>query len=330
MSDAMGELAAMGRRLGGLEWVQGPGGNVSIKAGSELWVKASGKRLRDVAREDGFARVPLDVAGAALEGDAAADASLFAREPRPSMEAYFHALPARVVAHTHSLGSLLFGCAADTTGDLLGGLIRELPYIRPGRGIAVALREAWDPNAQEQAFLLRSHGMVIFAPDAKRAIALSEQVNARARERFPGLPPFEPLAASFVAAPASEVAGGWARRVARRSVEGPPRYLFPDMAVYATALVVDRITDEKAQAAQGLRDLGRSLVIVDRDGARVVAARSRPQLDDACEILAAHDFVEAALGARGAFLPGDEPGRIVQMPSEQYRMQLPSRGWPPC
>ncbi len=106
------ELRTMGQALGGLEWVQGPGGNVSVKSDEgELWVKASGKLLVDVAEEGGHVRVPLDLVTRALDGDAEADRELFARTPRPSLEAYFHALGPRVVAHTHALGGLLYACS---------------------------------------------------------------------------------------------------------------------------------------------------------------------------------------------------------------------------
>ena len=44
----MDALTRIGQELGGPEWVQGPGGNVSVKEGDMLHVKASGKRLRDM------------------------------------------------------------------------------------------------------------------------------------------------------------------------------------------------------------------------------------------------------------------------------------------
>ncbi|MEO6418922.1 MAG: class II aldolase/adducin family protein, partial [Polyangiaceae bacterium] len=112
MIDPRSELALLGKELGGFRWAQGPGGNVSIKSEGELWVKASGKRLTDVALEGGHVRVRLDVGRAALAGTKGAEEALFSGSPRPSLETYFHVLGPAVVCHTHALGALLLACSS--------------------------------------------------------------------------------------------------------------------------------------------------------------------------------------------------------------------------
>src|SRR5690349_21667092 len=100
---ALADLIALGTALGDVAFAPGPGGNVSVKDDEALWIKASGVRLRDVGAPRGHARVARALVERALAGDATADAEMFAASPRPSLETYFHAAPARVVAHTHPI-----------------------------------------------------------------------------------------------------------------------------------------------------------------------------------------------------------------------------------
>ncbi|MDI6808612.1 MAG: class II aldolase/adducin family protein [Candidatus Eisenbacteria bacterium] len=320
MNNALEELRIMGERLGKPWWVQGPGGNVSVKTeDGELWVKASGKRLKDVAGEGGFARVCLETALRAVDGDPQADAELFSLVPRPSLETYFHTLPGRVVAHTHSLGVLLLACSSRDGG--LGGLVETVPYLRPGRGIALALRDL-RKSFDEQVFLLRSHGLVVIAPDAARAVLLTEQIDRRICDRFQNLPHFEKRVAHYLGADVMDLQGGKTRRLPSRKESGSVRYLFPDAAVYASKVQIDVIHDLRSLAENALSGLGRSLVLVDAQGQRAAVARNLEQLDDTCEILAAHDWLEEALGECACYLPDDEPDKVVSMPSEQYRIRL--------
>ena len=330
MTAPLAELLEMGRALGGLRWVQGPGGNVSVKTGSELWVKASGTRLRDVATEAGHARVALDVAARALAGDAAADAELFARTPRPSLETYFHMLPARVVAHTHPVGAHLYACSSAVSPPEIGAKVSEIPYVRPGRGVALAIEAVLDRAAPEQVIVLRSHGIVALAPTAARAIALTVAFDEAVRAGWPALPDFDQLVLAYSRAEeASAFDGGVVQPLPPRATNAtsttPPRYLFPDAPVCAGAVLVDALGDAPGPlAARALAATGRAGVLVDAHGRRAAFARNASQLAQTIEVLAAHDWIEDALAARGAtrYLADDEPARILDMPAEQYRIRL--------
>ncbi len=335
---ALADLAAMGRALGGLRWVQGPGGNCSVKVGGELWVKASGTRFAEVAGPTGHAKVARALARRALDGDDAADRELFARSPRPSLETYFHALGGRVVAHTHALGALLYACStapfAREVDQLLPGAL-AIPYVRPGRGVAVAVREALGEARDERVCVLRSHGIVAYAESAARAIELTQQFDdaARARAEQEGaLCAFEPVVEAYLEAAEGVVEGGVFRALPARAPRelDPPLYLFPDAPVCASVVLVDRLADPARAAARALAQVGRACVLVDAGGARAAIARSPAQLRQTCEVAAAHDWLEDALCARGvaSYLPADEPAHILSMPSEQYRIRLNAPGQP--
>jgi ribulose-5-phosphate 4-epimerase/fuculose-1-phosphate aldolase len=310
------ELGSLGRELGALRWVQGPGGNVSIKADGELVVKASGVRLRDVAGGAGHARVPLDEARRALEGDAGADARLFARKPRPSLETYFHALDGRIVAHTHALGVLLYACSS-RKGPRPEGVTGEVAYARPGRGVALAMKDVL-VDAEEQAIVLLSHGVVVIAETAARAAALTLKIDDLVRARFGDLPALD-VAPYMVPACATE--GGVFRPLPSRA--SSPRYLFPDAVICASVLLVDSLRDAAPLAARSIAETGgRAHVLSDADGQRALVAKNETQLDQSAEVLAAHDWLEDALGGQAEYLPKDEPLRLLDLPSEQYRIRL--------
>ncbi|MGQ0503682.1 MAG: class II aldolase/adducin family protein, partial [Myxococcaceae bacterium] len=112
---------AVGQRIP--YWTQGAGGNLSVKDGDALFIKASGLRLDSVSPERGVAEVSLAEARERLgalsvedpraeEAYAAALAPRVAGAPRASMETGMHVwLPERWVSHFHSLPALLMAGA---------------------------------------------------------------------------------------------------------------------------------------------------------------------------------------------------------------------------
>lgn len=316
----MDELIDLGARLGGVEYAQGPGGNVSLKQDDTLLVKASGRRLRDLGAPGAIAEVPLPLARRALAGDAAAEAAVFDRTPRPSLETYFHALGARVVAHTHALGALLVACSKSFQTDAL-----RVPYERPGAGLARAVAHVLDAR-REGVLILRSHGLLVYADNVDDAVQRSEELDRACRSEFPNLPSFSAWIAALPA-PTALPGGGFFSPLPTRdanATEIAPRYLCPDAVVYATVLRVTTLDDVEAQAEQVLATLQRPVVLVADDGRRVHCARTADELDQAREVALAHDWIEDALAPRGEanYLADDEPAKIVAMPSEQYRLEL--------
>jgi ribulose-5-phosphate 4-epimerase/fuculose-1-phosphate aldolase len=328
---ARADLAALGAALGGVRWVQGPGGNCSVKVGSALWVKASGTRFADVAEAGGHAKVPLALASTALEGDPTAERELFAHTPRPSLETYFHALGPRVVVHTHALGVLLYACSSEPFSARVADGVVAIPYVRPGRGIALAIRDVLG-EVEEGVCIMRSHGVVVYAQSAERAIELTIRCDEQARasaERSGPLPAIEPLVEGYLAGAERAVEGGHYRELPVREAReaDPPRYLFPDAPVCASVVLMARLDDPSRAAARALAEIRRACVLVAPSGRRLAVAQSSAQLAQCCAVAAAHDWLEDALRSRGRaqYLPDDEPARILDLPSEQYRMQLAAR-----
>ena len=165
--------------------VQAAGGNTSLKREGALWIKASGRMLRDA--EGGEVFVPVDLAGVreGIERDLAdptAGRVLGETMLRPSIETTLHALlPHRVVLHLHSVNALAWEVRADgessITARLAGLAWAWVPYRRPGLPLTRAVRA---PAAGGAAVLaLANHGIVVGADDCAAAEALVHEVERR-------------------------------------------------------------------------------------------------------------------------------------------------------
>jgi len=135
-STLFAELRATAARIGAdPKQVQGPGGNVSLKSGDVMLVKASGTWMADAEKDDVFSAVDCAAMKSAVEqGAAAADnpkAFQLGDGLKPSIETGFHAIfDAPVVIHTHCVATLARSTAPipQPQLDQLG-----LIYVHPQR-----------------------------------------------------------------------------------------------------------------------------------------------------------------------------------------------------
>lgn len=183
-SAAFAELRAAAARLGRDPMqIQGPGGNVSLKADGVMLVKASGTWLADAETEDVFTAV--DAASMTAAVAAGAPASDLPEEfqvgdgLKPSIETGFHAiLDAPVVLHTHCVATLARSTAPLSAAELEPlGLVR-VDYAKPGAALAKSILEAWRPGAR--GVVLANHGIIATGA----TVAEAEAVLAEAAAAF--------------------------------------------------------------------------------------------------------------------------------------------------
>ncbi|WP_136442630.1 class II aldolase/adducin family protein [Pacificoceanicola onchidii] len=147
--------------------VQGPGGNTSIKAGSVMWIKASGTELADAERSDIFVAVDRDAAKAEAAGAGDGSCKATALDPaltlRPSIETTFHAaLDHAVVAHSHSVATLVHAISPE--GRMaLDEKLTELPFVRvpyakPGLPLTREILARVTPETR--IIILQNHGLI--------------------------------------------------------------------------------------------------------------------------------------------------------------------------
>jgi rhamnose utilization protein RhaD (predicted bifunctional aldolase and dehydrogenase) len=186
--------------------VQAAGGNTSLKRDGALWIKASGRMLRDA--DGGEVFVPVDLAGVREgierdEADPTAGRVLGETALRPSIETTLHALlPQRVVLHLHSVNALAWEVRADgesvAAGRLAGLAWAWVPYRRPGLPLTRAVRA---PAAAGAAVLvLANHGIVVGADDCAAAEALVREVERRLAVAARAAPPADAARLAAMAA----------------------------------------------------------------------------------------------------------------------------------
>jgi rhamnose utilization protein RhaD (predicted bifunctional aldolase and dehydrogenase) len=152
-----------------LAWVQGPGGNASLKHKDVLWIKASGTWLSQALSEAIF--VPVELKAVHAQITCADDTPL---QPlpgwklRPSLETTLHGLMChRYVLHIHSIAALTWAVRADATAcfaRLLEGKLpfRYVPYARPGAKLTAATREVLQSGDCDY-LVLGNHGVLLGA-----------------------------------------------------------------------------------------------------------------------------------------------------------------------
>lgn len=180
--------AAVAQR--GVQWTQGPGGNVSLKRAlpqnpERLWIKASGFRLDAVADNAGIACLPLEPLVKDLktasdsrdeEGYSRAiathsESTATGTKLRASMEAGLHAvLPKPYVFHFHSLTGVLLAdlyrrdpARADAAIASLarGFRVAFIAFTLPGLELMNRACEA----ASHDVLVLENHGVVLQCSD---------------------------------------------------------------------------------------------------------------------------------------------------------------------
>jgi rhamnose utilization protein RhaD (predicted bifunctional aldolase and dehydrogenase) len=163
--------------------IQAAGGNISVKDGATLWIKASGTLLADALKKDIFVPVDLPAMRRALAEDSlGADQTLrFALASdglRPSIETSLHAVfRQRVVVHVHCVNTLAHAVRRDAESLLAGKLEpfdwRFVPYCKPGAKLANQVADTLGP--QTSVVVMGNHGLIV----AGDSIAETEDLLGR-------------------------------------------------------------------------------------------------------------------------------------------------------
>jgi hypothetical protein len=172
----------------------------------------------------------------------------------------------------------------------------RVPYQPHGRGLALAVREAFGDRPVRGAVLLESSGVIAYADSIEEATAMTRELDERARAEIgTSLSDIDDrLRSNLSEGEEIDVPGGRARPLRRRRVSG--RYLFPDAALFAEHRPVTSVGLASAELA--LRERSRPTILFDALGERWAVARTSEQLAFAVEVTTAHDWLEEALVAR--------------------------------
>lgn len=190
------EACVYGSRLIGAEpsLVLHGGGNTSVKGAwhdvtgddiPTLFVKGSGWDLACI-EVPGFTPLPLARLRALAALDELSDPVMMAElsaarldpsAPSPSVETLLHAsLPHDAIQHSHADAILALTNLADggdRIRDLYGEHVVVVPYVMPGFDLAVAVRELWEREGNDDrlGMVLLNHGLFTFAATTEEAYA---------------------------------------------------------------------------------------------------------------------------------------------------------------
>ena len=207
-------FAAVSGRIGARpDYVQGGGGNTSVKLdGGLMAIKASGFRLSDVRPDHAYAVLdgaalrrfyletdPVtlpDVEKAGAERAKACVRTIDGLEPlRPSVEAGFHSLLDRHVAHSHAVWANFAACSAEcdeivreATKDA-GYACGIVPYVDPGARLTFAVRDELrrveaESGKRPGVIFLQNHGVIAHDNDPDECLRLHEDACRRVAAAF--------------------------------------------------------------------------------------------------------------------------------------------------
>ena len=170
-----------------LDWVQGAGGNTSVKDNGILWVKASGYWLSDAQNNNIF--TPLDRQKVLDKIDQEIEdlnsVQIHKKQYhslKPSIETTLHALMRhRFVAHVHSVNVISYAVLKNSKkilNEKLEGISwLWIPYVRPGLPLTKMLKKM---NVSDfDVIILANHGVVIGGDTKEEVLDIFEQVETR-------------------------------------------------------------------------------------------------------------------------------------------------------
>lgn len=227
-------------------WIQGPGGNSSVKQGSTLLVKASGTRIREIQTMDQLAKINRDGLRASLveietsfnadreeSYKRAIEKNTLTDSPRASMESGFHAwLPQQYVFHLHSLAGMGLAEVAtqpETKASFLSwyqdlweqklGKLQVIDSCLPGYQLTSLIMHS--PPAS--IYFLRNHGVIVSFDD--------HNVLKRYKVfEMEGLKKFLPLAEEKIQTWRQQDAVALVKKQ-EQLLEASLQFYFPDMAM---------------------------------------------------------------------------------------------------
>ncbi len=195
------------------DYVQGGGGNTSVKLeGGLMAIKASGYCLKDIDIDKAYAVLdyaalrkfynetdPKTLADVEITGSDHAKAAVKTidglAQLRPSVEAGFHSLLDRYVAHSHSVYANLATCAEDgrevakialADADYSWGFV---PYTDPGARLTFSIRDELarvekETGKRPAVIFMQNHGLIAHHDDPDECLRIHTDVNDRIAKAF--------------------------------------------------------------------------------------------------------------------------------------------------
>ena len=195
------DLKKISREIGiNIDFIQGAGGNSSVKENGVLWIKASGCWLSDAIDQNIFVPVDNDQVLNSIEKGDVSNIALKKEyisnnfSLRPSIETVLHAMmPHKFVLHAHGVNTLSIAVLIDGQ-EYAERLLKDInwawaPYAMPGIKLGQALQVVLKNNPD--VIILANHGLVVGAETAQKALSLLTLVEERMKRKLRKSPKFK-------------------------------------------------------------------------------------------------------------------------------------------
>ena len=202
MEKEIKNLVNLSKKIGSYsEFVQGGGGNISVKINQNLMaIKASGYLLKDVKNNDGFSFVNHQNIANYLKNKTSPktteqdfDSFIVANKIhldgypnlKPSIETGFHSiLPQKYIIHTHSVYVNILCCSKEGR-DIVKKLFPDafwVYYANPGKEITLEITRSIDNISS--LYFMQNHGIIVCSENAEDAYNLHKFVNDKIISHF--------------------------------------------------------------------------------------------------------------------------------------------------
>lgn len=155
---------------------QGAGGNISVKQGNTLWIKASGIRLSSVSTTTGYVECDISKIHQCYknENENLDETVIGGPSKKPSMETFFHLLPKSHIVHIHPTFFCSYLCSAELRTIFSNEMASNslyIPYIKPGIQLAKHILPHY---SNESIIFLENHGIILLGDSIESIIHLYE------------------------------------------------------------------------------------------------------------------------------------------------------------
>ena len=168
-------------------FVQGGGGNVSIKTDRDIFVKASGTRLNEATNSAGFVILNREVAKDCVRSGTSLEHAVVDGSPngRPSIEAPLHVeCGGKYVVHVHSVGAIAIGLIGEGFEFCAEEGWNCIEYVLPGEPLLSALKSSANFMSPEGTSVLSNHGLLVWDSSLEGCIKRVAFTEAKCRNYF--------------------------------------------------------------------------------------------------------------------------------------------------
>ena len=173
------EYETLCRRIGPwTDWIQGPGGNISVKdaAANRIIVKKSGALVS--ALNNGLVCDLAAIRQALAESNEDVSHTVLEGTGKPSIEAFLHAFSPRIIVHAHPY-PLMNALCNNGPIELPHTNTKMVEYYKPGVPLAQTMSLVYADDTK--VYFLRNHGVVIMGDTIDQILA---QMTAIAKHLF--------------------------------------------------------------------------------------------------------------------------------------------------